>query len=288
MRSTLLDRDLRAQVRQWFRLRHAHPLKSRGQHFMVSRRHLAAIGETAANLVHPTPALAVEFGPGLGFLTADLLSLFPRVIAVEIDRRFTRYLATTFSDQPQLTVVEHDFLTFPLSEISEPFILTGNLPYHLSTPVLELLSDAPPWLVGATVVVQREFAERAAASPGSRVFGRLSLFVQNRFHVRLGLLIPPSAFYPAPKVYSRVLSLLPRASPLIPEHLSREFHALVRAAFGSRRKMIRSGLSRIIAPEVARSLLARAEITDSVRPESLTFSDWHRLCEAAYSEGVLH
>jgi 16S rRNA (adenine1518-N6/adenine1519-N6)-dimethyltransferase len=277
--------DLRSEARRWFRTHHLHPQKSRGQHFMVSTRYLFCVSDAAASLVYPCPNLAIEVGPGLGFLTRFLMDKFERVLAVEVDLAFVEHLRETFRESSGLQIVGQDFLKFPLAEIPEPFILVGNLPYNLSTPVLEQICGCSPKLRGVAVVLQKEFGERAAATVGSRHSGRLSLLVQNHFEATLGEIIPASAFYPRPKVASRLLLLLPRDAPLIPPHLACAFDRLVRAAFSARRKMIRSALSSLLPPDRLLRVLERSGIPGTLRPESLSFSDWMALSSALYEMG---
>ncbi|MHA2647916.1 MAG: 16S rRNA (adenine(1518)-N(6)/adenine(1519)-N(6))-dimethyltransferase RsmA [bacterium JZ-2024 1] len=283
-----MEHDLRAEARKWFRSRRSHPLKTRGQHFMVSRRYLSAISDAAARLVSPKPALALEIGPGLGFLTRYLTRHFERICAVEIDPWFVSHLQTAFGNTTKgVTIIAHDFLDFSLSEIQEPFIVVGNLPYNLSTPILERLCDQPPYLRGAALVLQKEFADRAGSAPGSRSSGRLSLLVQNYFSVTPDLSIPPTAFYPAPRVHSRLLLMRPRPSPLVPEHLLACFQTIVKTAFSERRKMIRSVLSRLMPLESARHILASAGVPDTSRPESLTFQNWIQICHLLNEKKVI-
>lgn len=283
-----IEHDLRAEAREWFRSRRSHPLKTRGQHFMVSRRYLSAISDAAARLVSPKPALALEIGPGLGFLTRYLTRHFERICAIEIDPWFVSHLQTAFGNTTtRVTIIAHDFLDFSLSEIQEPFIVVGNLPYNLSTPILERLCDRPPYLQGAALVLQKEFAERAGSAPGSRGSGRLSLLVQNYFSVTPDLSIPPAAFYPVPRVHSRLLLMRPHLSPRVPEHLLACFQTIVKTAFSERRKMIRSVLSHLMPLESARRILASAGVPDTARPESLTFQNWIQICQVLYEKKVI-
>jgi 16S rRNA (adenine1518-N6/adenine1519-N6)-dimethyltransferase len=283
----LANRDLRSEARRWFRARRSHPRKSRGQHFMVSAHRLSSIAEAAAAMVQPRPQVAVEFGPGLGFLTAFLLRHFERVVAVEIDRWFVEHLQQTFQDSPGLTVVHQDFLRFPLAEVPDPYIVVGNLPFNLSTPVLELLTQCPSGLVGAALVVQREFADRAAALPGSREFGRLSLFLQNHFVASLGPIIEPAVFYPRPKVASRLLLLLRQDVPLVPAHLTSAFDRVVRTAFSARRKMLRTALASLLPRARLLQVLEDSRISGTLRPETLSFSDWVALCKVLGESEVI-
>ena len=215
--------------------------KSLGQNFILDRQLLARIAATPGPLKGQR---VYEVGPGPGGLTQALLEAGASVVAVERDRRCIPALAELqqeFADQ--LRVVEADALQVDeVSLIGEGAHVVANLPYNVGTALLLkwLAGDWPPWWRSLTLMFQREVAERIVAAPGSDAYGRLSIAAQWRSSPRIAMNVNRSAFVPPPKVASAVVHIVPAQQPggVNPKVMER----LTDAAFGQRRKMLRSSL----------------------------------------------
>jgi 16S rRNA (adenine1518-N6/adenine1519-N6)-dimethyltransferase len=206
-----------------------------GQHFLIRSSTLASI----ARAVCPEPGgTVIEIGPGKGALTTHLLTLADRVIAIEIDPVLVQYLQVKFRDEPKVEIVESDILKADLSRWT-PAAVAGNLPYYITSPILErVLSLRGQW-PRAVFLVQKEVAERLAGAPGTRDFGFLSVQTQFFSHVELLMNVPPGAFHPPPKVDSAVVRLTPR-EPLPAD--PRTFLPFASQCFRHKRKTLRNNL----------------------------------------------
>ncbi len=256
------------------------PLKRYGQHFLTDPRLIARIAEAAGDLSQGT---TFEIGPGPGGLTRALLDAgAARVVAVEYDSRALPALAEIARANPgRLEVVQADALETDLAALGEPpRKIVANLPYNISTVLLTRWLARIDDFDGLTLMFQKEVAERLAAKPRSKAYGRLSVLTQVFCHVRRAFDLAPGAFHPPPKVASSVVVLTPKREPL-PCRL-RTLEACTAAGFGQRRKTLRSSLkSWAGSPE---PLLERAGIPSSARAEELTPADFVRL--ASVFEGV--
>lgn len=254
--------------------------KSLGQHFLLDPNLLTRI----AREVPLAPGETVfEVGPGPGGLTRALIDRGARVVAVERDRRAVAALAELASAHPgRLTVIEGDALALDGEALAgRGAHIAANLPYNIATELLVRWLSAepwPPWWRSATLMFQKEVAERIVALPGSPAYGRLSVLAALRARARILLLLPPRAFTPPPRVESALVGLRPRACDVEegepPLALVAEIAA---AAFGQRRKMLRQSLKGVPhAPEA----LARAGIDPARRPETLAPEEFGRLARA--------
>ncbi|MBI3071491.1 MAG: ribosomal RNA small subunit methyltransferase A [Deltaproteobacteria bacterium] len=216
----------------------------------------------------------VEIGAGTGALTGLLAEAGRRVVAIEIDRGLAAHLRQAFRGRTEIEIVEADALKFDFRAAASdgPMAVVGNLPYAITTPLLECVLEAMPPIAGAVIMVQREVAARMIAGPGSKTYGALSLFVQSYVTVERVLELSPRAFFPRPNVASTVLRLAPVASPVVSPELRTAFRAVVRDAFNHRRKMLRN----TFAPEQ----LVDAGIDGTRRAETLSVADFVRLARA--------
>ena len=212
-----------------------------GQHFLADPSVLDAIVE----LVDPRPGQAlVEIGPGLGALTRPLLRRCGALTVIELDRDLAARLRT----QDGLDVIEADVLSVDFVALARtlerPLRIVGNLPYNISTPILFHLLDHAALVADQHFMLQKEVAQRMAAAPGGKDYGRLSVMLQWRYRIDTVLEVPPQAFEPPPKVDSAVVCMrpLPLAAP--PPKLLGE---LVTVAFSQRRKLLRHTLGRWLA-----------------------------------------
>lgn len=243
--------------------------KSLGQHWLKNRIILDQIADLA---VAPGIDTCLEIGPGLGTLTSSLLRRFPRVIAVEYDARLAANLPASFPGK-NLTVHHQDFLQFDLSSLQN-YVVAGNIPYYITTPIIQKLLAAPHSPAKIVLLIQKEVAERIAAVPGHHSL--LSLFVQNAATVALGPVVPAREFTPPPKVDSQVLILTPRpASQVSPAALT-----LARRGFQNPRKKLATNLATSDCPKTAwQSRLAAQGLNPDARAQDLTLADWACLAE---------
>ncbi len=259
-----------------------HAKKSWGQNFLGDPEILGAIAALAA----PGPGeRVVELGAGLGHLTERLLARGAEVIAVERDRDMARVLRGELGGR--VTLLEADAVKVDYRALAAGapgggrIAVAGNLPYHLTSPILFSLLDQADQLSRAVFLLQREVAERLAAAPGTKAWGLLSVLLQHRAEVRVARRVPPGAFLPPPKVESAVLVALfgpPRAALADPAR----FRKLVKAGFGQRRKTLANALSaaRLAPPEAMEAALARAGIDPRRRGETLSVEEWAALDRA--------
>jgi 16S rRNA (adenine1518-N6/adenine1519-N6)-dimethyltransferase len=258
-------------------------LRSLGQNFLLDLNLTARIARSASPLEGFT---LIEVGPGPGGLTRALLALgADRVLAVERDRRFLPALDEIGRNYPgRLAVVEADALGVDFASlVPGPAKIAANLPYNVATPLLFRWLETepwPPWYTSLTLMFQREVAERIVAPVGSRSYGRLAVFAQWRTEPRLLFDVHPSAFTPPPKVTSSVVQIVPRPEPLACDPGT--LQAVVAAAFGQRRKMLRSSLKSLgVATE---AVLEAAGIEPQTRAQQVDVAGFVRLARAVAAE----
>jgi 16S rRNA (adenine1518-N6/adenine1519-N6)-dimethyltransferase len=265
------------------------PSRRLGQNFMRDGNMIAALarasGAAAGDLV-------LEPGPGAGGLTAELLSLGCEVLAVELDRRLAEFLRKRFAGQPGFQLITGDILEKGRRLSREAvaalggraFCVCSNLPYSAATPFLVALAASDLAWKAAAVTVQKEVAERLAASPGSGDYGAATVLVAARAEVESVRQVPPSVFWPQPKVWSAVLRLAPLEHPLVTAGEMEGFAELVRALFSARRKTLARALAVAgLAPEQARAAIATAGADPNARPEALAPVQFARLWRATGS-----
>ena len=248
--------------------------KSLGQHFLLDSNLTARIARAAGDLSRGT---TIEIGPGPGGLTRALLEAgAARVVAIEKDRRCLEALTELSAVVPgRLEVIEADALEAKTRTLgSPPRRIVANLPYNVSTPLLlrwlRDLFDAPDSYESLTLMFQKEVAQRLAAAPRSRTYGRLAVITQWLCEVELLFDIKPQAFTPPPKVISTLVALRPRAEPLHPVPWT-ALERVTAAAFGQRRKMLRQSLKALGGDPS--SLLAAAGVDETCRAEELSLSE---------------
>jgi 16S rRNA (adenine1518-N6/adenine1519-N6)-dimethyltransferase len=255
-----------------------HPpvLKRYGQHFLADKKILAAIVDALA----PTETdIVVEVGPGRGSLTDMLVERSGRVIGIEIDRALAEQLGKRYRERTNVRIVQGDVLETDLHAIAgSDFLLIGNVPYYITTPIVFKTLD-PPIPRRSVFLVQREVAERMAAKADTESYGALSVNIAVVADTQQVMTVPASAFQPPPKVESAVVRLTPRAIPLVSSESLPAFRAFVQAAFGLRRKQMLRVLRTVrgLSPESAGALLERAGIDPTARPEVIAPEGFARL-----------
>lgn len=255
-----------------------------GQHFLASPGILARI---VAGLAPAPEDRVLEIGPGRGVLTAALLATGASVAAIEIDRDLARQLRDRF---PDLTLLEGDALEADWSEVvgapAGGYLLVGNLPYNITSPLLEK-ALTPPLPARAVFLVQKEVADRIVAQPGTRAYGALTVGIGAAATVERLVVVPPGAFRPPPKVDSALILLTPRSAPLIAPTEGRRFRRVVTGIFSFRRKQLHRALRELTGWDPPRVDLAleRAGADPTIRAERLAVPEFVRLYHALVDGG---
>jgi len=250
--------------------------KSLGQHFLTDKRILGRIAD-ALHLKGDETVL--EIGPGRGALTDLLAERAGRLIAIEYDRALAAMLRERYARRSNVLVAEADVLEVSLGELAAgPYVLVGNVPYYITTPIL-FHALVPPRAERAVYLVQREVAQRLSAIPGSKEYGALTVNVAAVARAETLFGVPAGAFSPPPKVESAVVRITPLAQPLVSTEEERPFRTLVQGAFGMRRKQMRRVMRslRAMSAEEADVLLEGCGIDPEVRPETLSPEQFARI-----------
>ena len=248
--------------------------KSLGQNFLLDVNLTRRIVKAAGSLKGRT---VIEIGPGPGGLTRALLeSDASHIIAIDRDKRFIQALESLSNLYPnRLTLLSENALQTDLSHlISGPTKIVANLPFNIGTTLLLNWICIFHKLESLTLMFQKEVAQRLISKPGTKSYGRLSIIVQWKAHITRHFDVPPSAFVPAPRVFSTVVGIRPRK-----QHLAlasqKYLEALTAAAFGQRRKMLRSSLRGLGINVI--ELLKNAKISEQARPEDLDVETFCRM-----------
>lgn len=256
-------------------------VKSLGQNFLLDENLARKIANAALAF---EPEALLEIGPGLGAITLPLAESGLPLEAWEKDPKLAGPLGELLASYPNVALHIGDFLDAPI-DTGRPAVAVGNLPYYITTPILERLLETCPAFIGIVVTVQKEVADRLRAAPGTDDYSSLTVYC--RFFVeRIETVasLPPSVFMPRPGVDSEALALQPRQEP--PESIgdARAFFRVVRAGFGYRRKTLRKALATAGIPGLDRDgvdeILAAAEIDGQRRGETLDFDEFAALGNA--------
>ena len=230
----------------------------------------------------------IEIGPGIGVLTRELAKRAAKVVSIEVDERLPPLLAETMAGVDNFKLVLQDVLKVDLKALiaeefpGMPVAVCANLPYYITSPiVMKLLGDRLP-IESLTVMVQKEAADRLAAVPGTRASSAISCAVNYYATSKLMFTAAPGSFYPAPKVTSAVVRMDIRPTPAVQVEDEAGYFALIRAAFGQRRKTdanaIASGLG--LPKDAVTAAIEAAGFDARIRPEALTLEDFAKLQQA--------
>jgi 16S rRNA (adenine1518-N6/adenine1519-N6)-dimethyltransferase len=273
------------------------PKRSFGQNFLVAPHIVDAIARACVPDDEIGRARVLELGAGLGVLTHALAMRARNVVAVERDRDLVPVLKTELETageaDPRVTVIEADAQTVdPVALLGghdpdAPRVLAGNLPYQITGRLLERAIFHAAVLDRVVFMVQREVADRLTASPGSKIYGALTVFTQAAFRVQKLFDVTPGSFHPAPDVTSAVVLLVPRRPPLAEE--TPVFRALVKGAFGARRKTLRNAWGQIgkvgrFDRDAIASAASAANVSLDARGETLDVETFARI--ASILEGT--
>lgn len=260
--------------------------KSLGQNFLIDEGVLDKIVAAA----QPSRELcALEIGPGAGTLTQKLAENFRKAVAVEIDRALIPVLEETMAGYDNFTLIHRDIMEVDLNELVErefgnaPFCVAANLPYYITTPIVMNLLESGLPVTSMTLMVQKEVAQRMAAQPGGKDYGALSVAVQYYTRPRIICRAEPHCFLPQPKVASSVVALEVLPQPSVTVADEKKFFAVVKAAFGQRRKTLLNALSNSphlsADKQAVRDALEQMGLDPAVRGERLSVEQFARLSD---------
>ena len=260
-----------------------------GQHFLHDQCLLedlvAATGITRQDHV-------LEIGPGSGMLTACLCRAAAQVLAVEVDETLLPLLRVSLAAYPNFTLVHGDIRRLRLAELCAPlgqgFFVIANIPYNITSPILDLfIGNALP-VRQLSVMVQQEVADKLLAAPGDPGYGPLSLRAQFYCHPALVCAVPAQAFTPPPKVDSAFVNLPFRQEPPYPTADPKLLFQLIKGSFTQRRKTLTNALKGVLPPAISPSFLHQAlealSLSPTVRGEALSLQEWILLANAVAAQ----
>lgn len=250
---------------------------SLGQHWLKDKAILASIADLAELSANDT---VLEIGPGLGTLTSELLRQAGKVVAVEFDPELARKLPGQFPGK-SLEVINGDILQFDLSSLPAGYKVVANVPYYITSKIVQMLLTSLHKPSGIVLLVQKEVAERLAAAPGDMSI--LSISAQVFADVSLGPVVAARHFTPPPKVDSQVVVLEILEKPRLADVGEKDFFRVVKAGFSARRKKLRSSLAGGLGIDkhITLKVLENADIDPDLRAQDLSIEDWVSLARSA-------
>jgi len=282
--------------KQLLAARGLHVRKRLGQNFLVDPRFAARVADAL-----PADAFVVEIGAGTGSLTAALAQRARRVATLEIDRGLAAIVRERFADVGTVTLIEGDALGFDfagaLRSESAPRAVCGNLPYYITTPLIETILEAVDFWESAVLMVQREYARRLTAAPGTPDYSSLTVFVGYHCSVEKIFDVGAAGFYPAPTVSSAVVRLTPRADRTAGVDDELVLFKTIRAAFSQRRKTLANCIVAAVRSKSedgqhgrlrtsVEHAIAAARLEPQIRGERLSLDDFKRLANALVTERI--
>jgi len=263
---------------------HIKPKKRLGQNFLIDanvrRRIVSSCQLTGEDLV-------LEIGSGKGELTRLIAQRVKRVVGLEIDKRLSPALIENLAQCENVEIIRKDILKLNLKrDVLTPGRITGkikvigNIPYYISTPIIEFIIENKDSISSAFLTVQKEFARRITAVCGNKDYGSFSCFVQYYTLPKVLFNISKNSFFPAPKVDSSFLALAIRERPAVEVIDEKLFFKIIRGAFGQRRKTLKNSLLGVIPQEKLGAFFLKKTIDPRVRPECLTLQDFASLANS--------
>ena len=252
--------------------------KSLGQHWLKNREILNRIADLASDddaesdCNEERPRLCLEIGPGLGFLTSSLLRRFDKVIAVEFDERLAENLSKSFPGK-NLKIIKGDVLQYDFGRISESYVVAGNIPYYITSPIIEKVLTTSRLPRRVVLLIQKEVADRILDKKETL----LSLFVKNRATVSAGIVVPASEFTPPPKVDSKVIIMTPHV-PIVSEKV----FELIQRGFRAPRKKVIHNLMGLRSKEELAKVLVGLGVSADARPGDLSLEIWQKLYDMLF------
>jgi 16S rRNA (adenine1518-N6/adenine1519-N6)-dimethyltransferase len=254
--------------------------KSMGQNFLIE----PWVPRQTAEASGAAPGVGVlEIGPGIGPLTEQLAKLGEKVVSVELDRSLLPVLDETLADYANVEIVPGDIMKLDIPALCRekfgdlPVVACANLPYNITTPVITALLQAGCFR-SITVMIQKEVAQRICAQAGTAEYGAFTLLCQYYADSEILYDVPPSCFYPAPKVTSSVIRMVTRPQPPADVGDPDLFFQVVRAAFGQRRKTLLNALSSALGlksdKDTIRKVFTYCNLQENIRGERLVFGEF--------------
>lgn len=257
-----------------------NPKKSLGQNFLVDRNVARKI---VLSLKLKSTDTVLEIGAGRGEISSLIAPCVQNLYALELDKRLIPVLSSRLKDYKNTFVINKDILKFNLNEITpdkEKIKVFGNIPYYISSPIIEYLIENRSFIQEAFITVQKEFALRVAALPGSKEYGSFSIFVRYFTSPKVVMQINKGCFYPVPKVDSSLLNLTFLENPRVYVKNEERFFKIVRSAFAQRRKTLRNSLKEEVERAKLEDLLLKRNKPVNVRPEELSLEDFAYLADS--------
>lgn len=254
------------------------PKKRLGQNFLVDKNIQRKILDACAI---GSSDIVLEIGAGRGELTEGLASLAKTVVALELDSSLCRILENKFRRYKNIKIINQDILKFDIdkyfSETKDKIKVAGNIPYYITSPIIEHLLKYKEKIDSISLTLQKEFGQRIIAHPGSKQFGAFSCFVQFYTSPKIVFTISKSCFYPAPKVDSCLLRLDIRRDGYLGVKDEARFFKLIRCAFNQRRKTLRNSLKDIVTEDKLTCFFRDSGLSINIRPEVLSLEDFAAL-----------
>jgi len=261
------------------------PKKSLGQNFLfdknIQKKIILASDLNKEDIV-------LEIGAGFGDLTKQIALVAKKVYALEIDKRLVEALRENLKSYPNCQILKEDVLKFDVGKfllkkkIKQKIKVIGNIPYYISSPIIEHLIKYRQKISAVYLTVQKEFGRRVCAGFGSKEYGSFSCFVQYYAQSKIIFEIKKGSFKPSPKIDSCFLSLKFRDNPAVKVENEERFFELIRAAFNQRRKTLKNSLLSFIAKERLEKILNLLKIDINVRPEELSLQQFAQLTNAVF------
>lgn len=256
------------------------PSRKLGQNFLIDHNTILKICNASDAKAGD---LVVEIGPGTGAMTEHLLDRGVDLVAVEYDVRLADYLATTYGNRDNFTLLQADAGRVDFDDLvdAREWRCNANLPYSVSTVILAKLLGVKNPPQSMTLLLQKEMADRIASPSGNKTYGALSVRVQAQYRVKTVGTVPPTVFYPPPDVRSAILRLDARADRLDPKAFKR-FDAFVKHCFSQRRKKLRNRLQALEADCDTDACMSSLDLSTDIRPEALTVDQFLNLFGKIY------
>lgn len=251
--------------------------KSLGQNFLKNPYYLKKIVDAAR--ISPEDQV-LEIGPGLGHLTSVLGARAKKVLALELDDRLIPLLQQEFATSRNIEIVHADALEYSYETLPSRWKVVANLPYYISTPIIQRLLASRNKFTSLTLMLQKEVADRIASPPGGKEYGYLSVLVQLYAEPGIEFMVPAGAFMPKPEVDSTVITLTIRDKPAVTALDEIFFIRVIKAAFSQRRKTLRNALRQLDVPAEKMAMApSKAGIDLGRRAETLTVEEFGRLAD---------
>ncbi len=254
------------------------PKKSLGQNFLIDKNIRKKIISSAT---FDKLDVVLEIGSGRGEVTQSIASEVKKVYALEMDSRLLGILENNLKGFDNVKIIHQDILKFDFGEFFKKakfkIKIFGNIPYYITTPIIEYLFKYRHKISAIFLTVQKEFAERAIASPGSKKYGSLSCFIQYYTKPEILFTIKKNSFAPPPKVDSVFLKLEVLETPSVKADDEDKFFKIIRASFNQRRKTLRNSLEGVIEQQKLEIFFKRRRVNPDIRPEDLSLQDFTAL-----------